>query len=97
MKFKLTVGIFSLILRLGVAQAQDTSSVGYSTSQAAAPGPPPQAVQPPTPAPDMQPPAPPQQPPAPPVQTQVQPSAASDAAASGASPGGGRGPVGLHE
>jgi hypothetical protein len=67
MKIKLIVSISSLILRFGVAQAQDVSSVENSTSQAA-----PQFVQPSTPAPDMQPPAPPQQPPAPPVQSQGQ-------------------------
>jgi hypothetical protein len=72
MKIKLTVGICSLILRFGVAQAQDTSSVEYFTSQASIPGPAPQAVEPPTPAPDMQPPAPPLQPPAPPVQAEGQ-------------------------
>jgi hypothetical protein len=72
MKIKLNVAICSLILRFGVAQAQDMSPVEYSTSQVSTPGAAPQAVQPSTPAPDMLPPAPPQQPPAPPVQAQGQ-------------------------
>ena len=67
MRIKLAVSICSLILKLGVAQAQEMSPVDNSTSQAA-----PQSVQPSTPEPDMQPPAPPQQPPAPPVQSQGQ-------------------------
>ena len=72
MKIQLTVSICSLIVRLGVAQAQGMSPV-ESTSQASTPGAAPQAVEPPTPAPDLQPPSPPQLPPAPPVQAQAQP------------------------
>ena len=74
MKIKLTVSICSLILRLGIAHAQDTSVVGNSAGQVSAgeTGSPLESVQPSTPAPDMMPPAPPQQPPAPPVQSQGQ-------------------------
>lgn len=72
MKTKLTVSLYSLLLGFGVAQAQEVTVIGDSTSQVSTPGPAPQAVQPATPAPDQQPPAPPQQPPAPPVQAQGQ-------------------------
>jgi hypothetical protein len=79
-KVKLTISVCSLILRLGLAQAQDTTG----QVSASEPGASPQAVQPPTPAPDLQPPAPPLQPPPPPVQTetqtQVQPEPAAGAA-----------------
>ena len=93
MKIKLTVSICSLILRLGIAQAQEMSVAGNSTSQVSAsePGYAPQSVQPPTPAPDMLPPAPPPQPPAPPVQSprQTQPEMQQSAPAAQA-PGGGQ-------
>ncbi|HJX54413.1 MAG TPA: hypothetical protein VJ801_16725, partial [Polyangia bacterium] len=61
MKIQLTASICSLILRLGVAQAQGVSPVEYSNSPVSAsqPGATPQAVQPSTPAPDLLPPAPP--------------------------------------
>src|ERR1700690_1945454 len=72
MKTKLTLSLCFLLLGFGVAQAQEVTVVGDSTSQGSAAGAAPQAVQPPTAAPDMQPPAPPRQPPAPPVQGQGQ-------------------------
>lgn len=92
MRIKLTVSICSLILRLGIAHAQDMSVVGNSASQVSAgeTGFPPESVQPSTPAPDMMPPAPPQQPPAPPVQSQgqEQPEVQQPAAVAQATPGG---------
>jgi len=89
MKIKLTVSICSLILRLGVAHAQEMSPVEYSMSQVSTAGTAPQSVQPSTPAPDMQPPAPPQQPPAPPVQAQS-PSQAQQPAGPAQAAGGGQ-------
>jgi hypothetical protein len=68
-KIKATAALYFLILRLGVAQAQDTNNPAIPMSQS---GSQPEAVQPPTPPPDLVPPAPPAQPPAPPVQTQDQ-------------------------
>jgi hypothetical protein len=92
MRIKLTVSICSLILRVGIAQAQDMSVVGNSQSQVPAgeTGSLPQPVQPPTPAPDMMPPAPPQQPPAPPAQTQGQPQPQMQEPAPAVAPGGGQ-------
>jgi len=89
MRIKLTVSICSLILRLGVAHAQEMSPVEYSMSQVSTAGTAPQSVQPSTPAPDMQPPAPPQQPPAPPVQAQS-PSQAQQPAGPAQAAGGGQ-------
>ena len=92
MKIRLTVSICSLIVRLGIAQAQEMSVVGNSTGQVAAgeTGSLPQSVQPSTPAPDMQPPAPPQQPPAPPVQLQTEPQVQQQPAAGGQTGAGGQ-------